>query len=57
MKRGAGQPSADVHDADEGTRLLITITARLYLTRPEAELLRPLPEDSLDVATVREGSG
>jgi putative SOS response-associated peptidase YedK len=30
--------------------------AWLYLTRPEAELLRPLPEGSLEVGTVREGS-
>jgi hypothetical protein len=26
------------------------------LTKPERELLRPLPEGSLDVETVREGS-
>jgi putative SOS response-associated peptidase YedK len=32
-------------------------SAWIYLTKPEAELLRPLPEGSLDVATVREGSG
>jgi putative SOS response-associated peptidase YedK len=32
-------------------------SAWLHLTKPEAELLRPLPEGSLDVATVREGSG
>ena len=30
--------------------------AWIYLTRPESELLRPLPEGSLDVETVREGS-
>jgi putative SOS response-associated peptidase YedK len=28
----------------------------LYLTRPEAELLRPLPQGALKVETVREGS-
>ena len=32
-------------------------SAWIYLTKPEAEPLRPLPEGSLDVATVREGSG
>jgi putative SOS response-associated peptidase YedK len=32
-------------------------SAWLPLTKPEAELLRPLPEASLDVVTVREGSG
>lgn len=31
--------------------------AWLYLTRPEAELLRPLPAGSLDVTTVRTGTG
>jgi putative SOS response-associated peptidase YedK len=30
-------------------------SAWLHLTKPEAEQLRPLPEGSLDVATVREG--
>jgi len=30
--------------------------AWIYLTRPESELLRPLPEGSLGVKTVREGS-
>ncbi len=29
--------------------------AWLYLTKPQAELLRPLPEGSLDVEMVREG--
>jgi putative SOS response-associated peptidase YedK len=29
----------------------------IHLTKTEAELLRPLPQGSLDVATVREGSG
>lgn len=29
--------------------------AWLHLTKPQAELLRPLPEGSLDVETVREG--
>lgn len=28
----------------------------VYLTRPESELLRPLPAGSLDVQTVREGN-
>jgi putative SOS response-associated peptidase YedK len=32
-------------------------SARIYLTKSEAQLLPPLPEGSLDVATVREGSG
>jgi hypothetical protein len=31
--------------------------AWIHLTKTEAELLRPLPHGSLDVATVREGSG
>ena len=30
--------------------------AWIYLTKPEKELLRPLPEGSLDVETVRKGS-
>ena len=30
--------------------------AWLYLTRPEAELLRPLPGGALEMKTVREGS-
>jgi putative SOS response-associated peptidase YedK len=30
--------------------------AWIYLTKPENELLRPLPEGSLDVQTVRDGS-
>ena len=30
--------------------------AWLYLTKPQADLLRPLPEGSLAVETVREGS-
>lgn len=30
--------------------------AWLYLTKPESELLRPLPEGSLEVDMVREGS-
>jgi putative SOS response-associated peptidase YedK len=32
-------------------------SAWLHLTKPETELLRPLSEGSLDVTTVREGSG
>ncbi len=31
--------------------------AWIYLTKPEGELLRPLPEGSLDVETVRAASG
>jgi putative SOS response-associated peptidase YedK len=31
--------------------------AWLHLTKTEAELLRPLPRGSLDVAMVRKGSG
>jgi putative SOS response-associated peptidase YedK len=30
--------------------------AWIYLTRPEAELLQPLPPESLKVETVRDGS-
>jgi putative SOS response-associated peptidase YedK len=30
--------------------------AWIYLTKPEKDLLRPLPEGALDVRTVREGS-
>ena len=30
--------------------------ARIYLTKPEKDLLRPLPKGSLNVQTVREGS-
>lgn len=30
--------------------------AWIYLTKPEAELLRPLPEGSLSVETVRAGA-
>jgi putative SOS response-associated peptidase YedK len=30
--------------------------AWLFLTKPEAELLMPLPKGSLEVKTVREGS-
>ena len=30
-------------------------SAWLYLSKPQAELLRPLPEGSLDVEMVREG--
>jgi hypothetical protein len=33
-----------------------TIGAWIYLTKPESELLRPLPAGSLDVQTVREAS-
>jgi putative SOS response-associated peptidase YedK len=73
MESGAGQPPADVHDADDGgrtgpyvapyhNRQVVVVrpedwSAWLHLTKPEAELLRPLPGGSLDVATVREGSG
>ena len=32
-------------------------SAWIHLTKTEAELLRPLPQGSLDVETVREGSG
>ncbi len=28
----------------------------IYLTKPQAELLRPLPEGALEAETVREGS-
>jgi putative SOS response-associated peptidase YedK len=29
---------------------------RIYFTKPQAEVLRPLPEGSLEAETVREGS-
>jgi putative SOS response-associated peptidase YedK len=32
-------------------------SAWIHSTKTEAELLRPLPQGSLDVATVREGKG
>jgi putative SOS response-associated peptidase YedK len=32
-------------------------TAWIHLTKTEAELLRPLPEGTLEVTTVREGTG
>lgn len=31
-------------------------SAWIYLTKPESELLRPLPQDSMRVETIREGS-
>jgi putative SOS response-associated peptidase YedK len=52
-------PSADVapyHDRQVAVLRPEDWAAWLYLTKPEAELLRPLPEDSLEVKTVREGS-
>ena len=52
-------PSADVapyHDRQVAVLRPEDWAAWLYLTKPEAELLRPLPEGSLDVKTVREGT-
>jgi putative SOS response-associated peptidase YedK len=52
-------PSVDVepyHDRQVAVLRPEDWAAWLYLTKPEAELLRPLPEGSLDVETVRKGS-
>jgi putative SOS response-associated peptidase YedK len=52
-------PSADVepyHNRQVAVLRPEDWTVWLYLTKPEAELLRPLPEGSLDVETVRKGS-
>jgi putative SOS response-associated peptidase YedK len=52
-------PSEDVkpyHDRQVAVLRPEDWAAWLYLTKPEAELLRPLPEGSLKVQTVREGS-
>ena len=52
-------PSADVapyHDRQVAVLRPEDWAAWLYLTRPETELLRPLPEGSLEVKTVRQGS-
>jgi putative SOS response-associated peptidase YedK len=52
-------PSADVgpyHDRQVAVLRPEDWAAWLYLTKPEAELLRPLPEGSLEVTTVRQGS-
>jgi putative SOS response-associated peptidase YedK len=51
-------PSADVasyHDRQVAVLRPEDWAAWLYLTKPEAELLRPLPKGSLEVKTVREG--
>ena len=52
-------PSADVapyHDRQVAVLRPEDWAAWLYLTKTEAELLRPLPEGSLEVETVRPGS-
>jgi putative SOS response-associated peptidase YedK len=52
-------PNADVapyHDRQVAVLRPEYWAAWLYLTKPEAELLRPLPDGSLEVTTVREGS-
>ena len=52
-------PSADVepyHDRQVAVLRPEEWASWLYLTKPEAELLRPMPEGSLDVETVRKGS-
>jgi putative SOS response-associated peptidase YedK len=52
-------PSADVapyHDRQVAVLPPADWAAWLYLSKPEAELLRPLPEGSLEVETVRKGS-
>jgi putative SOS response-associated peptidase YedK len=52
-------PSADVapyHDRQVAVLRPEDWAAWLFLTKPEAELLMPLPKGSLEVKTVREGS-
>ena len=52
-------PSSDVapyHDRQVAALRPADWAAWLYLTKPEAELLRPLPEGSLEIETVRKGS-
>jgi putative SOS response-associated peptidase YedK len=52
-------PSVDVapyHDRQVAVLPPEDWAAWLYLSKPEAELLRPLPEGSLEVETVRKGS-
>ena len=52
-------PSADVapyHDRQVAVLRPEEWAAWLYPTKPEAELLRPLPKGWLEVKTVREGS-
>ena len=52
-------PSADVapyHDRQVAVLRPEDWAAWLYLTKPETGLLRPFPEGSLEVKTVREGS-
>jgi putative SOS response-associated peptidase YedK len=53
-------PGADV--APYHNRQVVVVrpvdwSAWFNLTKPEAELLRPLPKGSLEVTIVREGSG
>jgi putative SOS response-associated peptidase YedK len=53
------EPGPDVapyHDRQVVVVLPQDWAAWIYLTKPEAELLRPLPESSLNVETVRGGS-
>ena len=52
-------PSADVepyHDRQVAVLRPEDWPAWLYLTKPEPESLRPLPEGSLEVEMVRKGS-
>jgi putative SOS response-associated peptidase YedK len=54
------EPSADVapyHDRQVAVLRPEDWAAWLYLTKPEPELVQPLPEDSLEVTTVRKGGG
>jgi putative SOS response-associated peptidase YedK len=51
-----GADMAPYHDRQVAVLRPEDWAAWLYLTKPEAELLRPLPSGSLAVETVREGS-
>jgi putative SOS response-associated peptidase YedK len=54
------EPGEDVrpyHDRQVAVLRPEDWAAWLYLTRPERELLRPLPKGALQVETVREGTG
>jgi putative SOS response-associated peptidase YedK len=51
-----GPDIAPIHDRQVCVLRPEDWAAWLFLTRPEAELLRPLPAGALDVEVVREGS-
>jgi hypothetical protein len=71
LQAGGRQPSAIIRDAHDRARIghralpnrqVVVLrpkdwTAWIHLTKREAELLRPIPEGSLEVRTVREGTG